>query len=89
MKTLTTVNDVIRFFGGPSKTAKWAGCTDNAVCLWRKRGIPPAVHLRLLIEAQKSGVRLGPEVLKMREDEWDELYEMVGPTRLEQVSASS
>lgn len=63
MTILTTPDDVIRAFGGPSRMAVWAGVTENGVCWYRHRGIPPALHLRLIAEAKRRGWRLDPVAL--------------------------
>lgn len=77
MRTLSTVDDVIDLFGGPAKTARWACTSTNAVCWWRHRRIPPAIHLRLLIEARRRDVRIGRDVFDLDEDEWKQLYKML------------
>lgn len=79
IKTLTTVDDVIAMFGSPAKAARWARTSDQAVCNWRRRGIPPSAHLRLLIEARKRGRLVGNEVLGLEPEEWFELYTLIGP----------
>lgn len=74
MKTLLTADDVIdTMFRGPSKAARWAGVSDNAVCHWRHRGVPPSLHLRLVIEAQRRGFLIGPDVFGLEPDDWDAL----------------
>jgi hypothetical protein len=78
MTKLSTIDDVIRMFDGPARAARWAGVTDNAVCLWRTRGrIPPSTHLRLIIAAKRKGYVIGREILQLEEDEWQELYELL------------
>lgn len=77
MTTLHTVDDVIEMFGGPSAAARWARVSANAVCWWRKRGIPPGVHLRLLIEARRRGHIIAPELLELEDDEGEELRELL------------
>ncbi|MGI9521255.1 MAG: hypothetical protein ACR2PG_06350 [Hyphomicrobiaceae bacterium] len=73
-ETLLTADEVIEFFGGTVQMANWAGTSMNAVVWWRKRGIPPAMHLRLLIETHRRGVRIGREVFQLTQEEWDTLY---------------
>ena len=73
-ETLLTADEVIEFFGGTLQMADWAGTSMNDVDWWRKRGIPPEMHLRLLIEAHRRGVRIGREVFQLTRDEWDALY---------------
>lgn len=77
MSTLHTVDDVIAMFGGPTAAAQWARVSANAVCWWRKRGIPPGVHLRLLIEARRRGYVIAPELLELEEDEGQQLCEIL------------
>lgn len=62
-KILTTADDVIKAFGGPARMSEWAGVSENAVCWYRHRGIPPALHLRLVAEADRRGWVIDPVAL--------------------------
>ena len=88
MKTLTTVDDVIAMFDGPAKVARWAHLTTNAVCWWRHRGIPPSMHLRLLIEAHRRGFQIAPELFELEPDDWKYLYSLTGDSGVLQATAA-
>jgi len=78
MKELSTVDDIIKMFDGPSKAARWAKVSDQAVCLWRTReAIPPSTHLRLIIAARKRGYVISKDLLRLDEDDWKELYQLM------------
>lgn len=55
-KTLRTVGDIIKAFGGPSKVAKWTGLTPPAISYWLSEDfVPPAWHLRIWLELEARG----------------------------------
>ena len=57
MKKLTTIREIVDALGGPSQVAKWAGVNDTAIHNWIDRSvIPPAWHMRLLVETRKRGL---------------------------------
>jgi hypothetical protein len=60
---LKTPDDVIRAFGGPARMSAWAGVSENAVCWYRHRGIPPALHVRLMAEAARRNWAIDPVAL--------------------------
>lgn len=88
MKTLSTPDDVIKMFGGPAKTARWAGVTDNAVIWWRKRGLPPSIHVRLLVEAGRRGFQVGKDLFDLPDEDWADLQAIVRCEFLHDTSAS-
>lgn len=87
-KILTTPDDVIRAFGGPRCMAEWAGVSENGVCWYRHRGIPPSLHLRLLAEAKRRGWQIDPVALfELEPDDVAMLAEVV-PFAANQPSAA-
>jgi len=62
MKTLSTISEVIEAFGGHAELARWCGYEQpSGVANWLSRGIPPAYHMRLSLEAKRRGFLLDPE----------------------------
>ena len=56
LKTLTTVNRVIRQLGGTAAVARLTGCGVTAVCNWRARGCFPArFYVRMQTKLIENG----------------------------------
>lgn len=61
-KTLRNIHDIVAAFGGYDELAKWAGYEHaSGAANWLSRGIPPAYHMRLSLEARRRGYILDPE----------------------------
>lgn len=56
----TSVADLIRTLGGPSRVAAEIGCTTSAVSQWRAAGIPREHHLTLWRLALSAGLSWEP-----------------------------
>lgn len=72
MRTLRTVDDVIKWLGGPTRAATWLGCTDQNIFYWRrKKMLPTGYHLLLVVRARREGVAIDPSVFGIvnKEDE--------------------
>ena len=65
--TVHTVRELIGALGGAKAFRRWAGLDGpqhaRTLGIWRKFGIPPAYHLRLVLEAERRGIQLAPQVL--------------------------
>lgn len=74
-KTVFTIRELVEELGGPTEVARWGGIgSASAVCNWIERNtIPPAWHLRLLIEASKREFSIAPEVFGLEPDVADSL----------------
>lgn len=60
----SSVADIIKRFGGPTKLARRFGLESNVVRNWRLRQkIPGDWHLPLLEAAAKEGIKLTPSEL--------------------------
>ena len=79
MEELETIDDVIRWLGGPTRAARWLNCTDNAIIHWRRRGIPPSQHLRIVLRARKENKRISNRLLEVPASEADALLEIWRP----------
>lgn len=75
MRFLANTDAVIKWLGGPSEAARWLECTDNAICHWRHRGIPPGHHARLIARARKEGVIISNELFELPEDEYRQFFD--------------
>ncbi len=53
---LSTPQDVIAAFGGPSKLARRLGCRPSAVSNWNQEGIPKSRWPDLLDFAEQDGI---------------------------------
>jgi len=78
MEDLATIDDIIRWLGGPRRAAEWLSCTDNAVIHWRHRGIPPAQHLRIVVRALSEGKRISNDLLELPAPEAEALRKIWG-----------
>lgn len=72
-KRLNTIDAVIDWLGGPTKAAEWLGCTDNSIHHWRRRGIPPGHHLRLVLRGLRQGVEISRDLIEVPGEEGEEL----------------
>lgn len=74
-RTVFTIRELVDELGGPTEVARWGGIgSASAVCNWIDRDtIPPAWHLRLLIEASKRGFSIAPSVFGLEPDVADSL----------------
>ena len=61
-KTLRTVCEVVKAFGGPKALAQWADVGPSAVSNWKADGfIPPGWHYRMMLELQGRGFSVAPQ----------------------------
>lgn len=69
-KRLTSIAEIVEGLGGPGEVARWADVNNSAVCNWIERGvIPPAWHLRLLMESKRRGLVIDAKTLGLEADE--------------------
>lgn len=52
--------DVLTALGGPAVVARHCGVSAQAVCNWRRLGVPPARHAKLFELAQAAGIDWRP-----------------------------
>ncbi len=63
---IDSIDELIRFFGGPTKLGHELGIGDNAICNWAARGfIPPSWHLRLYVDLRRLEKTANPELFEM------------------------
>ena len=53
---ITTIDQLISAFGGNKAVAEFFGVVPPAVSMWKHRGIPARLHLRILREAVRRGL---------------------------------
>lgn len=75
METLSSIDAIFKAFGSVAKTALWARSSYNAVYWWRKRGIPPGLHLSLVLELWRRGYVVERDVLDIPKDDYELLYQ--------------
>ena len=64
---IANLDDLIAAFGGQTALGKLLHVSQGAISLWKFRGtIPPGWHIRLLIEADRKGLRLAPELFAIK-----------------------
>lgn len=62
-RTLNSVAEVIKAFGGPKAMAGWCGVGTPSISNWKTWGfIPPSWHYRMLMELQCNGYEINPLV---------------------------
>ncbi len=67
---VSTIDDLVAAFGGPSKLAKMLHVSQSAISLWKIREtVPPGWHIRLLIEADRRGIVISPALFKIEGDD--------------------
>ena len=70
MKVVQTIPDLIEALDGFQRLAKWAGYEDaRGIHNWISRGIPPAYHLRLTLEARRRGIEIDPAVFGLEAED--------------------
>lgn len=66
MKVVTTIPSLVEALGGFANLARWAGYEDSrGIHNWVARGIPPAYHLRLTLEARRRGIEIDPSIFEL------------------------
>lgn len=75
MRCLDTTDSVIDWLGGPREAALWLGCTDNNICHWRHRGIPPGHHTRLIARAKREGVIISNALFELPHDDYAQFFD--------------
>lgn len=84
MKVIDTIPELVETLGGYSRVAQWAGYEDaRGVHNWVSRGVPPAYHLRLILEARQKGFVISPEVFGLDGGEAEALRSVFRERRLE------
>lgn len=81
-RTLTTVEEVINALGGPTATGKWLGIGQNAVSMWKTRGIAPGWHFRVYLRLRRKGMDVDPSVFGI--EDFDDLNGKRGTKRARQ-----
>lgn len=76
MKHITSIDDLVEFFGGDSKLAEMIGLDQSAIAQWKRRGsIGSGWHLRLLAELTKRGATADPVVFGLAPEDARPLFE--------------
>jgi hypothetical protein len=67
---LRSVPEIVKWLGGPSRAAAWAGYTyPSGVSYWlATQRIPPGYHYALHLKAQHEGRHIPPEVFGFNKD---------------------
>lgn len=60
--TINNVNELIEAFGGTGRFARELSTTEQNVCNFRARSIPPGFHLKILCLCVKKGCTISPSV---------------------------
>ena len=75
-RLLKTVDEVIDALGGPTAVGEKLDIGQNAVSMWKTRGIPPGWHLRIYLRIKHLRLGVSPEVFGL-----DSLEELQEPAR--------
>lgn len=79
-RTLRTVCDVVKAFGGPAALAEWADVGTSAVSNWKADGfIPPGWHLRMMFYLTSKGFKVEPSAFGIE-------ISMTGPFKARKVA---
>ncbi len=75
MKEITTIHELVEFFGGDTAMADFFGTTQPVVGQWKRRhAIATGWHLRILAEARRRGARVHPSVFGLSEEDAASLF---------------
>ncbi len=88
---ISSIEELIEALGGTSAVARFCEYeSDSGVSNWKARGfIPPAWHLRLLLELSKRGCTVAPSVFGLPDEEFTALVaRRREPDRTAQVTAA-
>jgi len=70
MKHITTISELVEFFGGDTALAARLDITQSAVAHWKKRQqIAAGWHLRLLVEISQQGATVDSHVFGLSPDD--------------------
>lgn len=62
MYDIDSTDQLITHLGGPTAIGEWLGISQEAVSLWKRRGLPPGWHFRIAARLRREGLSVNPEV---------------------------
>lgn len=88
MDVISSIDELVAFFGGDTALAEFLGTTQSAVAQWKIRGqIAAGWHLRLLAELTRRGQIVSPCVFGLTEKEAAGLFPPPPVKRRQHVAA--
>ncbi len=75
MKHITSIAELVEFFGGDTALADHLDISQSAVAHWKLRGrIAAGWHLRLLAEIHARGATVSPAVFGLTSEQFEGLF---------------
>jgi hypothetical protein len=75
MKHISSIHELVEFFGGDTALADYLDISQSAVAHWKIRGrIAAGWHLRLLAEVHARGATVDPSVFGLTHQQFEGLF---------------
>ena len=79
MKHITSIHELVEFFGGDTALAEYLDISQSAVAHWKIRGrIAAGWHLRLLAEIHARDATVDPSVFGLTSKQFEGLFRPLG-----------